>query len=242
MNFFTDDFRNEPYWWDKTPRPEVSGLSLPEHAEVLIIGSGYTGLSAAIQIARGGRQVLVVDAEQAGWGCSSRNGGQVSSSIKPDYPTLSRKVGRESAFNIINEGHNALKWIAEFVDTENIDCDFKRVGRYCAAHSEKQFSALARQLMETPAEFSADSHMIEKKDQYEQLGTDAYYGGMLSTQHASLDPAKYHQGLYAIAKDLGVTIIPFCKVRGINREKSNFQVDTSKGKINAKKVVVASPS
>ncbi|NKB77342.1 MAG: FAD-dependent oxidoreductase [Gammaproteobacteria bacterium] len=239
MKLITNDFKNEPYWWEKTPRPEVANIHLPKHAEVLIIGAGYTGLSAAIQIARGGREVVVVDAEQAGWGCSSRNGGQVSSSIKPDYPSLSAKVGEDSAFNIIQEGHNALQWIADFIEQEAIDCDFRRVGRYCAAHSQRQFDALDKQLSATPAAFSVDSHMVEKKDQYEELGTDAYYGGMVSTKHASLDPGRYHQGLYEIARDAGVVIIPFCKVDDINRNRVGFEISTAKGKIEADKVVVA---
>jgi len=64
---FAEDYRDEPFWWIRTPRPELAAQELPGSAEVVVIGSGYTGLCAAIQTARGGRDTLVLDAEAAGW-------------------------------------------------------------------------------------------------------------------------------------------------------------------------------
>ena len=66
---FTDDLKTTPYWWDETPRPNLSNAEIPElpaRADVVVIGAGYTGLSAALQTARAGRQTVVVDAENAG--------------------------------------------------------------------------------------------------------------------------------------------------------------------------------
>ena len=72
---FTPNFKSLPYWWDLTPRPDLGQPELPTQADVVVVGSGYTGLSAALQTARGGRSTVVVDADVAGWGCSTRNGG-----------------------------------------------------------------------------------------------------------------------------------------------------------------------
>ena len=82
---FTPDFKLTPYWWELTPRPSLPETALPSSTDVVVIGSGYTGLSAALQTARGGLDTLVLDAEDAGFGCSTRNGGQISTSIKPGY-------------------------------------------------------------------------------------------------------------------------------------------------------------
>ena len=76
--FTSEDFKTDPYWWDLTPRPAMEDCTLPAKTDVLVIGSGYTGLHCALQTARAGRQTLVIDAEAAGWGCSTRNGGQIS--------------------------------------------------------------------------------------------------------------------------------------------------------------------
>ena len=64
--FFTPDFKAEPYWWEATPRPTVPESPLPARVDVAVIGSGYTGLCAAIQTARGGRGTVVFDAEAPG--------------------------------------------------------------------------------------------------------------------------------------------------------------------------------
>ena len=63
---FTDDFRSEPYWWTGTPRSYADDTVLPRRVDVLVIGSGYTGLCAALQTMRGGRSTLVIDAEDMG--------------------------------------------------------------------------------------------------------------------------------------------------------------------------------
>jgi len=89
-NLFTEDAKLQSYWWDKTPRPVIEAGSLPDKCDVLIIGSGYTGLNAALVTARAGRSTVVVDAEDAGYGCSTRNGGQISTSIKPEYDFLAQ--------------------------------------------------------------------------------------------------------------------------------------------------------
>ena len=65
---FTPDYKDQPYWWDRTPRPALPETSLPAQTDVAIVGSGYTGLCAALQTARGGRHTIVLDAHDAGWG------------------------------------------------------------------------------------------------------------------------------------------------------------------------------
>ena len=67
---FTDNCKLTPYWWDEVPRPQPEEKPLPRSVDVAVIGSGYTGLNAALQVARGGRNTIVLDAEDAGWGAA----------------------------------------------------------------------------------------------------------------------------------------------------------------------------
>src|SRR5215472_13825229 len=98
-SLFADNFKTEPYWWEDVPRPTGSP-ALPPRCDVAIVGSGYTGLAAAIELARGGRHVVVLDAEDVGWGCSTRNGGQVSTSIKPSFAELKALHGDDVAHRV----------------------------------------------------------------------------------------------------------------------------------------------
>ncbi|MGI9498887.1 MAG: FAD-dependent oxidoreductase, partial [Geminicoccaceae bacterium] len=129
---FTDDFKTTPYWWEAAPLAAFKNATLPKRTDVLIIGSGYTGLNAALQTVRGSRDTLVLDAEDAGFGCSTRNGGQISTSVKPDYAELMRRHGAKTARAILEDGRDALAWIGEFVTAENIECHFKAPGRFHA--------------------------------------------------------------------------------------------------------------
>ena len=101
---FHPDLKLTPYGWDEVPRPTPHETSLPAKVDVLVVDSGYTGLSAAQQTARGGRDTLILDAEDAGFGCSTRNGGQVSASVKPGFDELAKRHGLERAFAILKEG------------------------------------------------------------------------------------------------------------------------------------------
>ena len=111
---WAESWRNKSYWLDGLEPIEKSFETIATNVDVLIIGSGYTGLHASIQIARAGREVLVIDSGEPGYGCSTRNGGQISTSVKPSQEKLEAKYGQDQARAIRQEGENALEWIEEF--------------------------------------------------------------------------------------------------------------------------------
>ncbi len=238
-DIFTADVKMEPYWLDGLPAPDTGSPSLPASADAVIIGAGFTGLSAAIETARAGRSTVVVDAEQAGWGCSSRNGGQISTSIKPTWQELCRRYGRERGTAIAREGHNALAWIEDFINRETIDCDFAVVGRFHAAHSERAFERLTVSVGERPPELEIPAEIVPRSEQHRVLGTDAYYGGVIYPRHASLDPAKFHKGLVERALAAGAIIVEHCRATGIERHGKGVSVTTERGTVRARDVIVA---
>ena len=200
------------------PRPALAEAPLPPSVDVAIVGSGYTGLHAALQVARGGRSTLVVDAEDAGFGCSTRNGGQVSTSVKPSFDALARRHGRDRAEAILEEGRRSLAWMGEFVAAEKIDCDFEVCGRFHAAHHAAAYERLARAIEAKPGGVAIDAHAVPRAEQRSELGTDAYFGGVVYRRHASIDPARYHQGLLERVAAAGATIAVRCPVRSIARD------------------------
>ncbi|MCH9675980.1 MAG: FAD-binding oxidoreductase [Gammaproteobacteria bacterium] len=233
------DFKATPYWWERTPRPDLGEPALPKRVDCAIVGAGYTGLCAALQVARGGRSTLVLDAQDAGWGCSSRNGGQISTSVKPEFDALARKHGPDAAFQIVKEGHNALAWIETFIAAERIECDFKVPGRFHAAHNPRQYERMVRALESQHPGLEVPAHAVPRSEQRRELGTDAYFGGVVFEKHASLDPGRFHQGLLERAQADGASVVPNCAVVGIERSGSEFLVRTARGDVLAKDVVVA---
>ena len=236
---FAPDFKDAPYWWDRTPRPELGNPQPPARADVAIVGSGYTGLCAALQTARAGRHTVVLDAADAGWGCSSRNGGQISTSIKPSFAELAAKYGQADAFAILKEGHNALAWIGDFVAAEGIDCDFRVSGRFYGAHSPSRYRELERTIAERPKGLETGSYLVPRAKQHEEIGSDFYHGGVVDPRNASLDPARYHQGLLERATAAEAEIVPHCPVTRVERDGKGFRLTTAKGEIRARDVVVA---
>ena len=238
-SLFAENYKNTPYWWDRTPRPTIKEIPLPKETDVLVIGSGYTGLCTAIQTCRNGLDTVVLDAQDAGWGGSSRNGGQVSTSLKPSFQELSRKYGEELARELLQEGINALKWIGDFIQEEKIDCDFKRAGRFYGAHSQAQFKQLEKKIREQPEGLQMDVDLVSKSQQHTEIGSDFYHGGIVHPYHASLDPARFHQGLLERALSSGVRIKTKCAVKKIEKKGEVYQLHTEAGKMTARQVVVA---
>lgn len=236
---FTPDVSTEPYWLDDAIPVDPGDGPLPSDVDVLIVGAGYTGLSAAIETARGGRSTLVIDSGPAGFGCSVRNGGQISTSIKPSYDELARRHGGARAYAICREGHEALAWVEDFIAREGIDCDFQVVGRFHAAHTPRQFEALAASLGKRPQGLEIPAEVVPRAEQHREIGSDAYHGGVIYPRHAALHPAKFHRGLMQAALAAGARIVPHCPAAGIERSGGGFLVETGRGRVAARDVIVA---
>ena len=233
------DCRITPYWWDDVHREPWADLTLPSKVDVAVIGAGYTGLHAALQTARAGRSTIVLDAEEAGWGASSRNGGQISTSIKPSYEQLAARYGASRAFEIVKEGQRSLAWIGEFVRSEGIDCDFAQVGHFHAAHNLRQYDDLAAKLAAQPKGLKVAAHMVPRAEQHTELGSDSYFGGAVYEQHASIHPARYHAGLLKTSLAAGALVAARCPVSSIERVGESFRLTTPRGDILARDVIIA---
>ncbi|MDT0682962.1 FAD-binding oxidoreductase [Roseicyclus sp. F158] len=222
-----------PYWWDTSPLATIARPDLPARADAVVVGSGYTGLHAALRIARGGRSVVVLEAGRIGHGCSTRNGGQVSTSIKPDLSILRKRHGDETARAILAEGVASRDYVEDFVREERIDCDFRSCGRFHAAAHPRAYAALEK---------VADGEtitLVPRDRQREELGTDRYHGGAVFHHHAALDPGRYHAGLVARARQAGVTLAPQTPASALDETALGVTVRTPRGTIETRDVVLA---
>jgi glycine/D-amino acid oxidase-like deaminating enzyme len=231
--------QNRSYWLDGLAHLSLPDAALPGKADVVIIGAGYTGLNAAIEVARGGRRCVVIEADVPGYGCSTRNGGQVAPGIKPSLAKLTKSFGSERARAIRAEGHAAVDWIEARIRDEAIDCDFSRCGAFYAAHTPQHYDGLCDWVDEMGRTEGFEGHLVPRDKQHEELGTDIYYGGAILTDNGGLHPAKYLHGLLSVALNAGVQVVGSCAAQSVTRVQDHVEVKTAQGTIRAENVIVA---
>jgi len=231
--------KNYSYWLDTIDYDLPKLSELPKNSDVLIIGFGYTGLNAAIQIAKEGRSVCVIDKNDFGEGCSSKNGGQISNLLKPSLEALTKKYGFEKAKQIRSEGTNALNWLLEFIKSENFKCDLVRDGRFHGAHTPEEYDKIAYQSQNLYTKEGIETYVVSKKDQKSEINTDLYHGGIVFPQHASLNPGKYHLELIKKAMKLGVQVVPKCEMKDFRKLNEEFSITTGNGVVKSQSLVIA---
>ena len=136
--------RNEPYWWEAAPPTTLPRHEVRTRSDVVIVGAGYTGLSAALTLARAGRSVQVFDRMRPGEGASTRNGGIASGNLRPGHAELTKTFGAAQADAILLESKAARLDLADFIAREQIECDFKLSGRFTGASTPGDYDRLAR--------------------------------------------------------------------------------------------------
>jgi glycine/D-amino acid oxidase-like deaminating enzyme len=124
----------------------------------------------------------------------------VATSLKPGYEQLRTKFGAVRARAILQEGIDALEGLRALVTENALDCDWQPVGRFCAAHSAAQFTALAQFASRQAREFDIPAVVVPKAEQDRVIATERYHGGVLYPRHASVHPGKLLHSLYIRAQ------------------------------------------
>ncbi len=231
---------HEPYWWDAAPRPDIDHPSLPSKSDVVIVGSGFTGLSAALTLLDKGRSVVVLDKGVPGFGASTRNGGQVGSgNQKFRVKNLIALRGEAKATALLREGTRMLDYIEALISKENVDCHFRRCGRFRGAMRPAHYEAMARDMEDLKRVAGVESFMVPRSEQHTEIRSDRFYGGSVLPQDASLHPGLYHSGLAARVAARGGTIVGLAEAKSIDREGSGYRVTTEAGLIDSGQVLVA---
>ena len=233
--------RETPYWWDglaSDPGEERQG-PWPARADVAVIGGGYTGLSAARTLAKGGASVVVLEREAIGWGASSRNGGQVLTGQKVGTEVLFRRLGPERARRIFGASLAAIDFVQSLVAEEGIDCGFQRTGHLEAAYKPGHYDAFRAHQAFLARELGHEVRLVPRAEQESELGSALYHGLLLDPKSAGLHPGRYVRGLAAAAARAGADVRPRTAVSGVRREGGRFLVETSRGALSADAVFVA---
>lgn len=218
--------------------PPLPAQPPPAQVDVLVIGAGYTGLSAARETAAAGRRTLVLDAGGIGAGCSSRNGGQVAYSIKPSFDSLKAKFGAAVAFGICREGMDAVADLRALA-TQHIDCDWRPDGCFFGAHTAKHFTKMVRDAQNQPRGLEQNISIVPRAEQSAEIDSDFYHGGCVYHDDASVDPTRLLLSLLRLARDAGALVMEHCPAIAIKSGRDGYEVLTAQGTVRARQVLLA---
>jgi glycine/D-amino acid oxidase-like deaminating enzyme len=232
------------YWLGTVEMPRTNlAVSLPESVDVAVIGSGFTGLSAARTLAQRGVNVAVFDGETIGWGASSRNGGMVLTGLKLGVNKLISMYGRERTQSMYAASLHSIDLVEQIVRDEHIDCNFVRCGHLEVACKQKHFDDYARQVETIQREFNHKLRIVPRSDLRTEIGSDIYYGGIVDEVSAGLNPARYVAGLGRAALKAGAKIFERARVTRIDRTARNgtagWKLITSRGTLFSRDIMIA---
>ncbi|HET6971383.1 MAG TPA: FAD-binding oxidoreductase, partial [Phenylobacterium sp.] len=162
----------ESYWLDTAP---AFGGGATGHvdgqADVAIIGAGFTGLSAALELARRGASVVVLEAGRVAGEASGRNGGHCNSGLAHDYASLSARLGRATAQAYYRVHAAAVDEVERLARDEPIDCDFRRCGRLKLAAKPEHFAGIARAYERLREEIDPNVQLVPPETIGEEIGS-----------------------------------------------------------------------
>ena len=231
-----------PFWWDGQPQFENTDV-LPSSADIVIVGAGYTGLSAALTLSKSGKNVIVLDSEMIGFGASTRNGGMLGSGHKVSTDKAKKKYGEVVAAEIHKEANASLAFTSNLIEENNIDCEFQICGRLRTSWLPKDQVSMSDNLKKLKAIDDFNSKMISPDMMSKSIKTDLYFGGQFYQDHGSVQPRKFHYGLLKLAVEAGAKVFgnrPVIKVNQLSKLKQDgFDVLTSNSKIHCKQVLMA---
>ncbi|MGY2049747.1 NAD(P)/FAD-dependent oxidoreductase [Methylobacterium sp. JK268] len=228
----------DAYWWQAAPLPVLPERPVAPSCDVVVVGAGYTGLSAAITLARAGRSVQVFDRQHPGEGASTRNGGITSGNLRLSRAEMVRRFGEARADAVLAEAKAAREDLYAFIAREGIDCDFRLTGRFAGAASPDDYEGLAREAEHLNRRLGIEAHAVSRAEQRSYIGTDFYHGGNVRMDIGGLHPAKFHAGMLRLALAAGATIHGRTAVLGIRPEGGGYEVTTARGTVRAAHVIV----
>jgi glycine/D-amino acid oxidase-like deaminating enzyme len=235
VDIFAPGFTPTPYWWDAAPPSDSAVAALPDRVDVAVVGAGYCGLSAALELRRHGVDVAVLEGARIGHAASSLNGGMVSGSLKPSQVELARTFGADRATALLEEGARCLPFLEELLTREGIGCHYRRTGRFVGAHCPAAYAALGAKVKTIAALTGAGAWLVPREQQRAEIDTDYYFGGMVAEASGALHPALYHRALADAARRAGAVIAEEAEVTAITPRS----VTTPRGRVEAREVLVA---
>ena len=232
--------------WASTAEPlrAFPSLSGELQADVVIIGAGYTGLSAAHHIAKSGLTPVVLEANRPGWGASGRNGGVITAKFRQSFRGIDAAHGRAMAKRMYEVAHESTEIVEELVSEFGItSARLTRSGQVKAAHNHATLKAAIDEAEWMKREIGdADVRILDAHEVREETGSQAFVGGVLNPGSGGIHPLNYLHGLAEGLAQRGVAIFQRSPVLRLRRENGRVIAETPQGAVRARQVIIATNS
>lgn len=233
----------DSYWTDTAPAFVSAAGELPAQVDVAIIGGGFTGLSAALALARRGASVAVLEAgSRVAAEASGRNGGHVNNGLAIDYAELAAKVGVDLARSWYHAFDDAVDSVARVIEEEQIDCDFLRHGKLKLATRPSQMEALQRNAQRLIDDgVDSDVEILDAAQVAAEIQSERFHGGLLYKRSGQMHMGRFAFGLATAAQAQGAQIHTSAEVTRIERLGDGYahRLHTARGTVSAKQVLLA---
>lgn len=213
-------------------------LSQSEETDVCIVGAGFFGLSAALELAEKGKRVIVLEGARIGFGASGRSGGQAINGFEDGIDEYIELLGEENARKLWEMSLEAIDIIDERIAKYAIQCDWKK-GYATLALNERRMEDLVA--IEQASLRLGYQHMQlwDKAQLQRHLGSEIYVGGLYDSNSGHLHPLNYCLGLAKACLDLGVQIYEQSPVIDMRETDGIVELQTDQAKVRAKDVILA---
>jgi glycine/D-amino acid oxidase-like deaminating enzyme len=237
-----DQFSNikeATYWMEPHPiTKNYANKELPQKTHVLVVGSGYTGVVAALQLKKAGVDVTLIERGRIGSEASGKNGGMAIAGLTDSLPKVMKKFGQERMARFFQESLESINCVERLVNEGDIDCHFQRNGHLQGAFKPGHYDGLKEDQEFLATKLNHTTHLIPPEKMHDEIGSDLYHGGLVEPMSGSLHPARYIAGLIRMADAAGVDLHEYVEAQKIEKIKGKFKVNTSRGPIVAERVVV----
>jgi glycine/D-amino acid oxidase-like deaminating enzyme len=228
------------FWTDDYPHPASLPVGeLSASTDVLVIGGGITGLTAAHRLARAGVATTVVDSERLGNGASAINAGMAAYGLKLEAETVIRRFGDRLGRSLWDASNQAIDRIEQFVAEEAIDCDFSRSGSVELGFTDRDNRVLAGYARRATEDLAFPIEHLSRDRVGEVVGSDRFSVALTEATSAAVHPAKYTFGLAEAAARAGAVLVERAEVTQVERDGSAFTATTQRGRVRAGRVLVA---
>lgn len=232
--------------WASTAEPlrDFPVLSGESQADVVIIGAGYTGLSAAHHIARSGLAPVVLEANRPGWGASGRNGGVITAKFRLSFREIDAAHGRAMAQRMCEIAHESTDMVEELVSEFAISgARLTRTGQVKAAHNHVTLQAAIDEANWMKRQMGdAEVRILDAREVREETGSEAFVGGVLNPGSGGIHPLNYVRGLADGVARRGVPVYQDSPVLKLRREGGGIVAETPRGAVRAKQAIIATNS